>query len=248
MWDQAQHDTESGSLRADLKMKMFEIGRLGMLVEEKTSGNRQLQRETEMLREKLDVLKGEFAKLEVDARLAGVGHKHPQPTAVEIKKSSLEISLEVDEQVRVSPNLVMHPTPIYSPRSQAPHSQPDFFVFQVRVLTMERDKLRDANAKWKSAFADAKLPQRMVLESLRKKQDEVCAANEETEQLRETLLKVTQQNEHLREERAAMEGDMETILKQRAELQQQVTSINFVSHNFSVRNVDQFTTNLNTHR
>ena len=50
----------------------------------------------------------------------------------------------------------------------------------------------------------------------------MSAANDETEQLHQTLLKVTQQNEHLLEERAAMEGDMETILKQRAELQQQV--------------------------
>ena len=99
MLEQAQHDTECGSLRADLKMKMFEIGRLGMLVEEKSSSNRQLQRETEMLREKLDVLKGEFAKLEVDARLAGVGHKHPQPTALEKKKTAVEINLEIDEQV-----------------------------------------------------------------------------------------------------------------------------------------------------
>ena len=67
MLEQAQHDTECGSLRADLK-----IGRLGMLVEEKRARNRQMLTDNEMSREKLDVLKGEFAKLEVDVRLAGV--------------------------------------------------------------------------------------------------------------------------------------------------------------------------------
>ena len=100
MLEQAQHDSECGSLRADLKMKMFEIGRLGMLVEEKSAGNRQMLRENEMLREKLDVLKGEFAKLEVDARLAGVGRKLPEPTALERKKTTVEMTLEIDEQVR----------------------------------------------------------------------------------------------------------------------------------------------------
>ena len=94
---------------------------------------------------------------------------------------------------------------------------------QVRVLTLERDALKQDNEKWESAFSESTQPQRMVLESLRKKQEEVSDAKDETEQLRETLLKVTQQNEQLRQERAAMEADMETILKQRADLQKQVT-------------------------
>ena len=83
MLEQAQHDTECGSLRADLK-----IGRLGMLVEEKRARNRQMLTDNEMSREKLDVLKGEFAKLEVDVRLAGVGRTLPEPTARGKKYSS----------------------------------------------------------------------------------------------------------------------------------------------------------------
>ena len=92
----------------------------------------------------------------------------------------------------------------------------------MRLLTLERDALKQANEKWESAFSESKQPQRMVLESLRKKQQEISDAKDETEQLRQTLLKVTQQNEQLRQERAAMEEDMETILKQRADLQKQV--------------------------
>ena len=52
----------------------------------KSAGNIATNARSEV--DKLDVLKGQFAKLEVDTRLTGVGRKLPEPTELEKKRDS----------------------------------------------------------------------------------------------------------------------------------------------------------------
>ena len=221
------------------KMRAFEAAQLGARLESEEAGRRRCEAEGDVLRKKLAVHEQQFAQME--ATSAAELHALREALARERARSRRyeDLEAEVDSAIVASAAkedaegalcaIAALPTAPQARVRQAVGLAQRLLAREAALAAAEdalqAERRGAAEARRKAEALEAALsqvaqPQRLVVEALRRSEEEKRALGERCEALRLEVERGDAQRDNLQEELRVLRGDLEALLAQREQLEQ----------------------------